>query len=347
MHYKILIIAPAWVGDLVMSQTLFKLLRRKYPNNLTIDVFASKFLHPLIARMPEVDNIIDNPFQHKEFNLLKRIKVGLSLRKNKYDEVIILPNSIKSAITPFFAGIKKRTGFIGESRYILLNNYFKLNKNALPLMIDRFCALGNGGQKANHIEFPKLETDSKNQEILRNKFNLNNSRTLIAFCPSAEYGPAKRWPPEHFAKLADLLDENKYQIVILGSQKDSEISQQITQRTMHSVIDLCGKTDLKDAIDILGLCKHTITNDSGLMHIAASVNSHVIAMYGSTSENFTPPLSTNAEIVKITLECSPCFERTCKFGHYNCLRAISPESIYEKCISNPNLPIFEDFKYER
>lgn len=330
INQKILIIAPAWVGDLVMSQTLFKLLRQQYPDNLIIDVFAAKFLHPLIARMPEVNNIIENPFKHKEFNLLKRIKIGLNLRKNKYDEVIILPNSIKSAIMPFFAGIKKRTGFIGESRYILLNNYFKLDKIAQPLMIDRFCALANNGKKVENIEFPALQTDLENQESLRQRFNLDKTKTLIAFCPAAEYGPAKRWPPEYFAKLADLLDNSTYQIVILGSKKDTEISSQITQRSKHPIIDLCGKTDLKDAIDILHMSKHTVTNDSGLMHIAASVNSHVIAIYGSTSEGFTPPLNETANVIKITLECSPCFQRTCKFGHYNCLRTISAESIYKK-----------------
>lgn len=335
MQRKILIIAPAWVGDLVMSQTLFKLLRSQYPNNLIIDVFASKFLHPLISRIPEVDSIIENPFLHKELNLLKRIKVGLDLRKNKYDEVIILPNSIKSAITPFFAGIKKRTGFIGESRYILLNNYFKLDKELLPLMIDRFCALANNGKKVENIKFPALQIDLKNQEVLCQLFSLDKNKTLIAFCPAAEYGPAKRWPPEYFAKLADLLDKDTYQIVILGSKKDTEISSQITQNTQQPIIDLCGKTDLKDAIDILSLSKHTVTNDSGLMHIAASVNSHIIAIYGSTSEGFTPPLNKNAEIVKFKLECSPCFQRTCRFSHYNCLKMITPEKVFAKI--NPGL----------
>lgn len=328
--YKILIIAPAWVGDLVMSQTLLKLLQKKYQNNVTIDVFAGKFLHGIISRMPEVNNILENPFAHKEFSLLKRIKLGFSIRKNKYDEVIVLPNSLKSAIMPFFTGIKTRTGFIGESRYILLNNYFKLNKIALPLMIDRFCAIGNDGHKANTIDFPNLTINSQNLNTLISKFGLDKNKITLAFCPAAEYGPAKRWPPDYFAKLAELLGDDKYQIIILGSDKDTKISSLITNNTNRSIIDLCGKTNLSDTVDILSFAMYTITNDSGLMHIAASVGSKIIAIYGSTTDSFTPPLSKNKEIIKVALDCSPCFARTCKFGHYNCLKLITPEMVLEK-----------------
>jgi heptosyltransferase II len=328
--YKILIIAPAWVGDLVMSQTLLKFLHKKYNNNVVIDIFAAKFLHGIIARMPEVTNIIENPFQHKELKILNRIKVGWNLRKNHYNEVIVLPNSLKSSLVPFFSGIKIRTGFIGESRYILLNNYFKLDPIALPLMIDRFCALGNNGVKVDGIEFPSLTIDLQNQEKLRQRFNLHPDKITIAFCPAAEYGRAKRWPAEYFAKLLDLLNADKYQIIILGGPKDTLISKEICQHTKKPPIDLCGKTTLADTIDLLSLAKYTVTNDSGLMHIAASVNSKILAIYGSTSPKFTPPLCNNAEIININLPCSPCFERTCRFGHYNCLKLITPELILAK-----------------
>ena len=328
--YKMLIIAPAWVGDLVMSQTLLKLLQQKFQGNLAIDIFANKFLHPILLRMPEVTNIMENPFQHKSLQLIQRIKLSFHLRKNKYDEVIVLPNSLKSALTPFFAVIKKRTGFIGESRYILLNNYYKLDKIYLPLMVDRFCALGNDGIKVENISFPRLQVNMENQNLLLNKFNLSQDKALIAFCPAAEYGPAKRWPPEYFARLADLIPEDKYQILILGSKKDLALSNEIIGKTHKKIINCCGETNLADAVDILAMAKYTVTNDSGLMHIACAVNSKVLAIYGSTSTNFTPPLNSTAEIIKIDLECSPCFQRTCKFGHYNCLKQISPAMLLSK-----------------
>ena len=334
--YKILIVGPAWVGDMVMSQTLFKMLKLQYGDSLQLDVLANAWASDMLSRMPEVNKIIPNPFKHKEFNLLKRIKLGISLRKESYDQAFILPNSLKSAFIPFFADIKKRTGFVGEMRYGLINDIYKLNKINLPLMIDRFCALANNGNKPKNIEFPQLTIDSHNQAILLNKFNIDNNKPIIAFCPAAEYGLAKRWPPVHFATLADKLTALNYQILIFGSNKDVDISKQIIElcNNKNNIINLCGETSLIDVIDLLAKSQYVISNDSGLMHIACAVGAKVIAIYGSSSPNFTPPLSHKAQTVQINLDCSPCFERTCRFGHYHCLTQISPKTILDIIQSN-------------
>lgn len=333
MQYKILIIAPAWVGDMVMAQTLFKALKKKHGESLVLDVFAISFAHGLISRMPEVNNIIINPFPHGKLNLAQRIKTGLSLRKNNYNQVIVLPNSLKSAITPFFAKIKQRTGFVGESRYVLLNDIYKLDKAKLPMMIDRFCALACYGKKPDIIEWPELSIDLKNQKALLDKFSINSEVPIVAFCPAAEYGPAKRWPPEYFAKLADLLIG--YQVVILGSNKDTEISSSIIDKIYdkNNLFDLCGKTSLADTIDILARAKYVVTNDSGLMHIACATNTNVIAIYGSTSPSFTPPLSKKSRILQLKIDCSPCFQRTCRFGHYNCLNYITADMVKKELVT--------------
>lgn len=332
MQYKILIIGPAWVGDMVMAQTLFKSLKKEHGDSLVLDVYANSWASGLLSRMVEVNSVIANPFAHGKLNLKERIKEGIKLKSAKYDQVFVLPNSLKSAITPFFAKIKTRTGFVGESRYGLLNDIYKLDKQKLPLMIDRFCALANDGEKPEYIEWPKLKLDTVNQAHLKNKFNLDPAKPIVAFCPAAEYGPAKRWPPSHFAKLSDMILKQDYQVIILGSPKDTEISNSITELAGNKagLFDLCGKTNLTDVIDLLGAAKHVVTNDSGLMHIACSVGAHVIALYGSSSPGFTPPLSRNAELIQIELECSPCFERTCKYGHYNCLNYITPEMVFIK-----------------
>ena len=326
-QYKVLIIAPAWVGDMVMAQTLFKSLKQRHKEQLVLDVFTPNFASGLILRMPEVTNIIINPFLHGKLDLIQRIKTGFSLRKNKYNQVIVLPNSLKSAITPFFANIKKRTGFVGESRYGLLNDIYKLDKIKLPLMIDRFCALDNNGEKPGVIQWPELLIDSINQKLLLEKFKIDAKKPIIVFCPAAEYGPAKRWPPEHFAKLADLLSD--YQVVILGSKKDITISEAIINNVhdKSKIFDLCGKTSLENTVDILASAKYVVTNDSGLMHISCAVGTNVIAIYGSSSPTFTPPLSKSARILQLKLDCSPCFERTCRYGHYNCLKSITPDMI--------------------
>lgn len=333
--YKVLIIAPAWVGDMVMSQTLFKLLKERYGDKLILDVFANDWARDILMRMPEVNNVIANPFGHGKLAIFQRIKLGFKLRHEKYDQVFVLPNSLKSAITPLFSGIKKRTGFIGESRYIFLNDIYRLNRHKLPLMIDRFCALENNGNKPENIPYPRLIIDKENQKILAGKLNIDLTKPLIAFCPAAEFGPAKRWFPEHFASLANMLIKDGYQVIVLGSNKDTAISKEIIdQAKTNSIIDACGQTGLVDAVDLLGLAKYVVTNDSGLMHVACAVGSNVIAIYGSSSPHFTPPLSDKATILQTPLDCSPCFARTCRFGHYNCLRFITPKMVYEKIIQN-------------
>ena len=333
--YKVLIVGPAWVGDMVMSQTLFKHLKQQYKERLQLEVLANAWASDMLMRMPEVNKIIANPFQHGEFSLLKRISCGLNLRKEAYDQVFILPNSLKSAIIPFFAKIKRRTGFVGEMRYGLINDIYKLDKHELPLMIDRFCALANNGKKPENILYPEFKIDIVNQNMLIDKFRINSNKPIIAFCPAAEYGQAKRWPPVHFAALADKLINSGYQILIFGSNKDTDIAKQIIELCSagDNIIDLCGKTSLTNAIDLLAKSQYVISNDSGLMHIAAAVGANIIAVYGSSSPNFTPPLSKHAQIVQLNLSCSPCFERTCQFGHYNCLTQITPSMILNKIIT--------------
>ncbi|MBY0379985.1 MAG: lipopolysaccharide heptosyltransferase II [Burkholderiales bacterium] len=330
--YKILIIAPSWVGDLVMSQTLFKLLKQHYGDELELHVFANDWTEGILFRMPEVKLIIKNPFQHNKIELLERIKLGLSLRKQKYGEVFVLPNSLKAALVPFFAGIPKRTGFIGEFRYGLLNNIYKLDKIKLPLMVDRFCALAHNGLKPHKIDYPQLELNIQNKNELIEKLSLNTSKKIIGFCPAAEYGPAKRWEPNYFAKLADMLIADGFIIVILGSKKDFALGESILQQMQHiyNIKNLCGKTSLADSVDVISLCDTIVTNDSGLMHVACAVGVKVIAIYGSSSTSFTPPLSDKAQIVNVALDCSPCFQRTCRYGHYNCLKFITPDVIYHR-----------------
>lgn len=329
--HKVLVIAPSWVGDMVMSQTLFKLLKQQYGDSLVLDVFASSWARDVLMRMPEVSQVITNPFVHGQLALFTRIKLGLKLRGAKYEQVFVLPNSFKSAIMTFFSGIKQRTGFVGEGRYFLLNDTYRLNRGLLPLMVDRFCALANKGSKPSDIPYPLLSIDRANAQKLVKKFAIDVEKPLVAFCPAAEYGVSKRWSPKYFAKLADMLARDGYQIILFGSAKDAEICQDIiSQATANNIVDVSGKTTLTDVVDLFSLVRYVVSNDSGLMHIACAVGSNVIAIYGSSSPGFTPPLSSSATILWQQLDCSPCFARTCRFGHYNCLNFITPDIVYQK-----------------
>jgi len=328
---RILVVSPAWVGDMVMAQTLYKVLRQKHPDT-AIDVLAPPATLPLVSRMAEVSRGIRFDLGHGELGLGKRKMIGRSLKSNAYRKAIILPNSLKSALVPFHADIAMRTGFRGEYRYGLINDMRMLNKRTLPRMIDRFASLGvEIGAEVPKLENPSLTVNEHKREKLIEKFSLSLEKPILAICPGAEFGDAKKWPENHYAKLADQAIERGMQVWIFGGPKDQDTSQNIraliNMSTLEFCIDLTGKTSLLDVIDLLSLCAMVVSNDSGLMHIAAAVGCHTTVIYGSTSPEFTPPLTNKLEIVSLNLSCSPCFKRDCPLKHKACLVDLKPESL--------------------
>ena len=317
---KILIIGPAWIGDMVMSQTLFKLLKQQA--DCEIHVLAPPWTASLCERMPEVTGILIAPFKHGELKLWQRYKFAKSLRSQHFDQAIVLPNSFKSALIPFWAHIPKRTGWKGEQRYVLLNDIRKLDKQKLPLMIQRFDALGLDAQEPvpDKLPRPQLLHQPSQQRTLPQK-------PILALCPGAEYGPAKRWPAEHFAELAKAKLAQGWQVELFGGKNDQAITAEIQRLTNNKCIDWAGKTSILEAIDLLGEATAVVSNDTGLMHIAAALNKKLVVIYGSSSPKFTPPLSNQAKILSLNLECSPCFERECPLKHLKCLRNLTPDMV--------------------
>ncbi|MBV8046552.1 MAG: lipopolysaccharide heptosyltransferase II [Paludibacterium sp.] len=327
---KILVIAPSWVGDSVMAQPLYRRLHELH-GELELHVFAPQWTLPLLARMPEVAQAHLNPFGHGALSLVARWKTARQLAKYRFDQAIVLPNSLKSALIPLFAGIPSRTGFIGESRYGLLNDWRELDENRLPMMVERFCALGThrGQALKRPIPYPRLTVEAARQDATLASLSLTADKPIAAFCPGAEYGPAKRWPARHFATLASRFAEAGFQVWLFGSAKDAEIGAEIDRLSNGVAVNLCGRTGLDQAIDLIGLADIVVCNDSGLMHVAAALDKPLVALYGSSSPDFTPPLSDRAEIVTLGLECSPCFERVCPFGHTDCLEKLAPELAWQ------------------
>lgn len=330
MSHKILIISPSWIGDCVMTQPLFRRLRELNPN-CTIDVFAPKWSQAVFERMPEVNEILDNPFGHGALRLRERWNIGRMLGQRGYDQVIVLPGSLKAGLIAWATGIKKRTGYVGESRYLLLNDIRQLDKNVLPLMVDRYTALAHDSQAAfnGQSSQPSFTIQAASQQAALEKHQLNRDKPIVAFCPGAEYGSAKRWLPEHFVATAQYYVQEGYQIWLFGSQKDFDIAENIVQLSDNLCVNLCGKTSLAEAIDLLSLADLVVCNDSGLMHVAAAVGCELVAVYGSSSPEHTPPLSDKAKIATLNLDCSPCFERECPLGHTNCLKDLLPERVIE------------------
>ncbi len=330
---RILIVAPAWVGDAVISQPLLTLLRRQNPG-AAIDVLAPTWVGPIYQRMSEVDAVIASPFAHGELAWGRRRALATGLKANPYRQCIVLPNSMKSALIPWLAGIPLRTGYVGERRYGLLNDRRKLDGGRLPRLVDRFAALGAAAGAAAPATLPDpwLRVDGANQAIAQARLGLRHDRPIVALCPGAEYGPAKRWPAAYYADIAGTMLAKGRQVWIFGSAKDAEIGAAIVALA-PAAINLCGRTGLADAIDLLALADLVLTNDSGLMHVAAAVGCRVVALFGSSTPDYTPPLSPRATTISLKLECSPCFARECPLGHTNCLKQMTPQRIREALAS--------------
>ncbi|MCC5884603.1 MAG: lipopolysaccharide heptosyltransferase II [Halomonas sp.] len=331
---RILVVGPAWVGDMVMAQSLFKTLKQQHPGG-HLGVVAPGWSQPILERMAEVDEIALLDVGHGRFGWSARRALARQLR-GRFDTAIVLPRSWKSALVPFLARVPRRIGFTGEQRYGLLNDRRGLDKTLLDQTVKRFVALGLPAEEVRHgnvtVPQPRLRVDPENLVELRIRLGLS-SRPAIGMMPGAEYGPAKQWPLGHFHELAGRLVAEGYEIRVLGGPKDVAAGEVIAEGQNH-VHNLCGKTRLADAVDLLADCQQVITNDSGLMHVAAAVGTRVQALYGSSSPAYTPPLTDNAVIHTLALECSPCFERSCPLGHTNCLVQLSPQRVLASVLAS-------------
>ena len=325
---RILIVAPSWIGDALLAQPLLRRLHDRL-DRVRIEALAPAWCGPLLERMSEIDEVIASPFAHGELKLRARWKLGRELAKRRYDQAIVLPNSFKSALIPFFANIPLRAGYAGESRYGLLNLVHKLDRAKLPLMAERYAQLAEkpGAELPRPLPPVRLQVDPVNTARTTARLSLDRSHPVAVFCPGAEYGPAKRWPARHFAALARELGKRGYVIWLIGSGKDADLGEEIRAQSDGACNNLCGQTDIATAVDLIACAKLVVSNDSGLMHVASALGKPLIALYGSSSPAHTPPLSDTARIARIDIECSPCFARACPLGHFKCMNDLLPAQV--------------------
>lgn len=328
---------------MVMAQSLFIDIKQREPA-CQIDVLAPAWTAALIDRMPEVCELIAANFNHGKLSLGERIKLGKSLRNKGYTDTILLPNSLKSVLVPAVAKIPKRTGFIGEQRWGFLNDIRKLDKQAIPMTVQRFIALGlDKGAEVRAIDsvpVPQLVVDNESaqQVLLDNALSLETK--VLVLCPGAEFGPSKQWPISHYAELANHYLDKGWQVWLLGSDKDKLSCLEVDALTNCKTNVLAGKTSLPQAVDLMSFASLVVANDSGLMHIAAALQKPLVAVYGSTDPGHTPPLSKNHSIARLGLECSPCFKRECPLEHLDCLKKLAPSSVIslsEKLLLSPDV----------
>jgi heptosyltransferase-2 len=316
---------------MVMAQSLFKVLKSREPER-DLDVLAPEWSLPIVARMPEIRRGMASETGHGEIGLATRRRIAKGLHGTGYDRAIVLPRSAKSALIPWFARIPARTGFRGETRYWLINDMRPFDPDMLDQTVKRFVTLGLDKTEALPATLPEpaLMVSEKNQARVIRDLGVSTDRPVIAMMPGAEYGPAKCWPHEHFTALAARLDDAGFAVWVLGSNNDELAGDVIASGSR--AVNLCGKTSLEDVIDLLAVCEQAVSNDSGLMHIAAASGCHVHGIYGSSSSKFTPPLTKSCDIHEIGLECSPCFARECPLGHMKCLKDLEPTIIFDKIV---------------
>ncbi len=314
---RILVVAPNWIGDALMAQPLLARLREQRPA-LRIDVLAPDWVAPVLRRMPGMDEVIAAPLRHGALLLRARWRLGRLLRARGYEQAIVLPNSWKTALVPFFAGIPLRSGYVGEARYGLLNLRYRAEGAREPMAL-HYARLAEppGGAPVQPLPEPRLALDPEAARATARRYGIEGRYAV--FCPGAEYGPAKRWP--YFAELAVRLP---LPVVLLGSASDREACAGVRGR------DLAGRTSLAEALDLIGCAELVVSNDSGLMHVAAALRRPQVALFGSSSPEHTPPQSALARVVWLHLECSPCFARVCPLEHFRCMRELTVERVLDE-----------------
>ena len=278
---------------------------------------------PLATRMAGVASVQRIRTNHGALGLGERLRMGRRLRRMGFDQAIVLPGSFKSALTPLFAGIPRRTGWRGEFRYGVLNDARQLDASRWPRLVDRFAALAGVAPAT-----PRLLADPAAREHLLAGHGLRTEGPVVALCPGAEYGPAKRWPAEHFATLARRCAEAGAEVWIVGSAKEAALGDAIRASSGRVAVNLAGRTSLLEAVDLLSAAGAVVSNDSGLLHVAAALDVPVAAVYGSTSPDFTPPLGARTVTLQRELGCRPCFRRECPLGHTDCLRGLAPAEVF-------------------
>ena len=325
---KSLVIAPQWIGDAVMTEPL---LRRLHARGERLTVGALPWVAPVYRAMPQVADVIEFPFAHGGLQFKARRAIARRI-EGQFDRAYVLPNSLKSALLPFLASIPERIGYLGEARVGLLTHRLKNPKNKPPMVAFYSALSGEAGLEADR---PQLHINAAEIAPTLQELGLRQGGYVV-FAPGAEFGPAKRWPARHFSDLAARL---ALPVVLLGSGKEAqlcdEIAAPVNAAQAGKCLNLAGKTSLPQALALIAASHATISNDSGLMHVAAALGVPQVAIFGSSSPLHTPPLSDRASVLWLKidpayqppLDCSPCFQRECPLGHMRCLNDIGAERV--------------------
>lgn len=327
-----LVIAPQWIGDAVMTEPLMRSLASRGEH---LTVAALPWVAPIYRAMASVREVIELPFQHGSLQWSARRAMAASL-KGRFQRAYLGPNAFKSALLPWWAGIPERIGYHGESRYGLLTRRLpNPPRHSRGSMVAHYLALADSPPPTTVQPTPRLDLPVALLQACLQAQQLR-AASYVVLVPGAEYGPAKRWPAQHFARLAAQL---RMPVLLLGSGKEADVCDEIVALSQAldatQVRSLAGATSLSEAMALIAAAHSVVSNDSGLMHVAAAFGVPQVAVFGSSSPLHTPPLSDRAQVLWLknqadyqpALDCAPCFERSCPLGHTRCLNDISPAMV--------------------
>lgn len=332
---RTLVISPNWIGDAVMAQPLLALLKRHHPER-AIDVLAPPAVAPVWRAVAEADSVLETPFRHRALQLRERWRYARELRTRGYADAYVLPNTLKYALIPWLAGIPRRVGYQGEMRYGLINLMHHDDTPPRP-MVPFYAALAQDPSlpAGVNVPRPKLGVASELVAAACARHGVGEGRPLVVFAPGAEFGAAKRWPPRHFAALAQAIvaADPRAQVALLGSPKDRATCDEVMAgagAAAPHLLNLAGATQLDEAVALIARAAAVVANDSGLLHIASGLNRPVVALYGPTDPDHAPPFSDIARSISLRLACSPCRQRECPLGHHDCMEKMGADIVWRE-----------------
>lgn len=328
---RLLIRSTNWIGDAVMTTPAVRAIRHNFPN-AHISMLAKPWVAPVFAHSPHVDEIIIYEANGRHRGIRGTVRLAKDLRAYRFDAVILLQNAIEAALIAFMAGIPNRIGFDTDARRLLLTHPVRctrsiksIHQTGYYLKMIEGAGLVGGGQ---HLELSIGTEDRQRAERILSAHGITPDRRVVGLNPSATFGPAKQWFPERYAALGDRLNNSfDATILLFGGPSDRKLGQDISRMMAAPAIDLSGRTSLGEAMALIDRCNAFVTNDSGLMHVAAALNTPLVAVFGSTNSTTTSPYSETSRIVRVPIECSPCMQPVCPLGHMNCMKRVTVEMV--------------------
>lgn len=332
---RILIRSTNWVGDAILSTPALRAVRKNFPN-AQISVLAKPWVEPVYHHNAHVDRLLCYDDKGRHGGLPGKIRVSKELRKDRYDLAILFQNAFEAALITFLAGIPNRLGYNTDGRHFLLTHPVRLkpglkqvHETAYYLGILEGAGLGTDGQELTLVVSAGERAWAR--ETLRAQGE-KGDRPIVGVSPGATYGSAKRWYPDRYARLCDKIYAfSKAHILILGGAGEREIGNEVARLMKSPSTNLCGNTDLRQAIALIERCQLFLTNDSGLMHVAAALDVPLIAVFGSTNPVTTGPCGSKSHVVRAPVACSPCLKTDCPTDH-RCMKEVTVDMVYDVAV---------------